>query len=95
MKRIYAADIVFYETNKGPAIKGHQAIDSLIKRLQEQWPLEFTFTLTKPAIINHGGSHVAWTLGAAHGVPAAVVMGFAMVAFLIVLLKAINPDKTA
>jgi len=80
MKRIYATDIIFYETNTGPAIKGHQAIDSLIKKLQDQWPPEFVFVLTKPAVINHGISHVAWTLGAPNAAPAASGMDIAIIA---------------
>ena len=79
MKRIYAADIVFYETDNGPAIKGHQAIDSLIKKLQSQWPPEFAFTLTKPVLINHGVSQAAWTLGAAHTTPAISGMDIAII----------------
>lgn len=79
MKRIYAADIVFYEADNGPAITGHQAIDSLIKKLQDQWPPEFVFTLTKPVVINHGVSHAAWTLGAAHSTPAASGMDIAII----------------
>lgn len=79
MKQIYAADIIFYETDNGPAIKGHQAIDSLIRRLQNQWPPEFVFTLTKPVVTNHGVSHVAWTLGAAQATPAASGMDIAII----------------
>ncbi|MBD2753481.1 nuclear transport factor 2 family protein [Spirosoma validum] len=79
MKRIYASDIVFYETDNGPAITGHQAIDSLIKTLQNQWPPEFAFTLTKPAVTNHGVSHVAWTLGAANAIPVASGMDIAII----------------
>ncbi|GAB3927317.1 nuclear transport factor 2 family protein [Larkinella terrae] len=79
MKRIYAADIVFYETDNGPAIKGHEEIDSLIKKLQSQWPPEFVFTLTKPAVINHGVSCVTWTLGVAHAAPAATGMDIAII----------------
>ena len=79
MKQIYAADIVFYETDNGPAFNGHQEIDSLIKKLQNQWPPEFTFTLTKPVAINHGVSYAAWTLGAANATPAARGMDIAIV----------------
>lgn len=79
MQQIYAADIVFYETDTGEAIKGHQAIDSLIKNLQAQWPPEFVFALTKPAVINHGVSHVAWTLGTPQAPPVASGMDIAIV----------------
>lgn len=79
MQRIYAADIVFYETDQGEAIKGHQAIDALIKTLQSQWAPEFVFSLTRPAVMNHGVSHVAWTLGAAGAPPVASGMDIAII----------------
>ena len=79
MKRIYADDIVFYETDNGPAIQGHLAIDSLIKTLQSQWPPDFAFTLTNPVVTNHGVSHVAWTLGPVNATPAASGMDIAIV----------------
>lgn len=79
MQRIYAADIIFYETDQGEAIKGHQAIDTLIKTLQNQWPPEFVFALTKPTVINHGVSHVSWTLGPAHATPIASGMDIAII----------------
>ncbi|MEZ0541354.1 nuclear transport factor 2 family protein [Fibrella arboris] len=78
MQRIYAADILFYETDQGEAIKGHQAIDALIKTLQSQWLPEFVFSLTRPAVTNHGVSHVAWTLGAAEATPVASGMDIAI-----------------
>lgn len=78
MKRIYAADIVFYETDNGPAIEGHQAIDSLINALQQQWAPDFVFTLTKPVVTNHSVSHVAWTLGAVGETPVASGMDIAI-----------------
>jgi hypothetical protein len=80
MQQIYADDIIFYETDKGEAIRGHQAINALIKTLQTQWPPEFVFSLTRPAVINHGVSHVAWTLGATNAPPAASGMDIAIVA---------------
>ena len=79
MAQIYATDIVFYETDEGEAIKGHQAMDALIKTLQAQWPPEFVFTLKKPAVINHGVSHVAWTLGTSDASPAASGMDIAII----------------
>jgi len=79
MNQIYAADIVFYESNNGPAIIGHQAIDSIIKTLQAQWPAAFSFTLTKPVVTNHSVSHVAWTLGVANTAPAASGMDIAII----------------
>ncbi len=79
MEQIYTADIIFYETDEGEPIKGHQAIDVLIKSLQAQWPAEFVFKLSKPVVINHGVSHVAWTLGAADATPAASGMDIAII----------------
>jgi len=70
MQNIYAADIVFFETNDGPAIKGHQAMNELIATLQAQWPAEFKFELTGPARVNHQVQYIAWRLGV-HGQPAA------------------------
>lgn len=63
MKAIYAADIVFYETNEGPAITGYSAINEVISGLQAQWPLEFQFELTSPAKVNHQVQHISWRLG--------------------------------
>jgi len=34
IKKIYAENIVFYETNESPSIIGHQAINNLISGLQ-------------------------------------------------------------
>lgn len=79
MNQIYAPNIVFYETDAGPAIEGHQEINELIKKLQSQWPPEFAFTLTKPVVINHGVSQVSWTLGAAQAAPAATGMDVAII----------------
>ncbi|RYZ47272.1 MAG: nuclear transport factor 2 family protein [Sphingobacteriales bacterium] len=79
MSRIYAADIVFYESDSGPAFRGHLAIDELIQKLQAQWAPEFAFTLTGPVVTNHGVSHVAWTLGAAPETPVASGMDIAII----------------
>ena len=79
MKRIYAADIVFYDSDNGQAIIGHQALDSLIIKLQDQWPPEFVFVLTKPVAVNHGVSYAAWTLGAANTTPAASGVDIAII----------------
>lgn len=79
MKRIYADDIIFYESDSGPAFEGHQAIDSLIGKLQEQWAPDFVFTLTKPVVINHGVSQAAWTLGNPGASPVASGMDIAII----------------
>jgi hypothetical protein len=79
MKDIYAADIMFFETNDGPAIKGHQAINELIVMLQAQWPAEFTFELTAPARVNHQVQHIAWRLGVPGQPPVATGMDVAVV----------------
>jgi len=63
MKEIYAADIVFYESNEGPAITGFQEINDLITKLQAQWPVEFKFELNHPSKINHQVQHISWNLG--------------------------------
>ncbi|XWW44931.1 hypothetical protein JYG30_19665 [Fibrella sp. USSR17] len=79
MNQIYAPDIVFYETTDSPAIQGYQPINELIKRLQDQWPLQFVFALTRPAVVNHGVSHVSWALRAADEIPAATGMDIAII----------------
>lgn len=63
MKTVYSDDIVFYESNDGPAIVGHDAINELITKLQQQWPVEFSFELTKTPQVNHEVQHISWTLG--------------------------------
>lgn len=63
MNDIYTNDIAFYETNEGPAIVGHQAINELISRLQAGWPATFTFELLGPAGINHHVQQISWRLG--------------------------------
>jgi len=62
MEKIYSADIVFYESNDGPAFIGHQAINDLIGKLQAEWPIEFNFTITN-SMVNHQAQYVSWTLG--------------------------------
>lgn len=79
MKDIYAADIVFYENNEGPAITGYEAINHLIATLQAQWPVEFVFELTAPARVNHQVQHVAWRLGVPGQPPVATGMDVAVV----------------
>jgi hypothetical protein len=79
MKAVYTDDIVFYESNDGPAIVGHQAINDLIAKLQEQWPLEFSFELTRPPQVNHEVQHIAWTLGIPGQPPVATGMDIAVI----------------
>ena len=63
MRKIYSADIAFYESSESPAFVGHQAINDLIGKLQAQWPIEFNFTIAS-SMINHDAQYVSWTLGA-------------------------------
>jgi hypothetical protein len=63
MKDIYAKNIAFYESNEGPAIVGHQAINELISRLQQQWPASFQFELSGQAKVNHQVQQISWRLG--------------------------------
>jgi len=79
MKTVYADDIVFYESNDGPAILGHQAINELIAKLQRQWPIDFSFTLTRPAQVNHDVQHISWQLGISGQAPAASGMDIAFI----------------
>lgn len=71
MKAVYADDIVFYESNDGPAIIGHQAINDLIDKLQQQWPPEFNFEVRRIPQVNHGVQYISWTLGISGQVPVA------------------------
>ncbi|RFZ85997.1 nuclear transport factor 2 family protein [Mucilaginibacter terrenus] len=79
MAEIYAADIVFYESNDGPAIEGYEAINELISKLQSQWPLEFKFELSRPSHVNHQVQHITWTLGIPGQTPVATGMDIAIV----------------
>jgi hypothetical protein len=63
MKKIYAPDIHFYESNTGEAIVGHQAINALISKLQTEWPIEFEFALNKSSQVNHATQIIFWNLG--------------------------------
>lgn len=79
MKNIYAGNIAFYETNEGPAITGHEAINNLISSLQGQWPAEFVFELTGAAKVNHQVQYISWRLGVPGQAPAATGADVAMV----------------
>lgn len=79
MNEIYATDIVFYESNGGDAITGYESINQLISRLQEQWPAEFSFQLTTPALVNHQVQHISWVLGIPGMLPVASGMDIAIV----------------
>ena|SRR5437762_333615 len=63
MKRIYAPDIHFFESNTAEAIIGHTAINELITKLQQTWPVEFQFELNKPSQVNHTTQIISWNLG--------------------------------
>jgi len=63
MKKTYASDVNFYETNTGEPIVGHSAINELISKLQSVWPPESKFELNKPTQINHLVQIASWTLG--------------------------------
>ncbi|SFO46481.1 hypothetical protein SAMN05428949_5259 [Chitinophaga sp. YR627] len=79
MKEIYAPDVVFYETNEGPAIKGYQAINDLITALQGNWPPAFRFALREPLKVNHQVQYISWTLGIPGEVPVASGMDIAII----------------
>jgi hypothetical protein len=78
-ENVYSADIVFYESNNGPAITGYHAINGLIANLQAQWPLEFSFELTRQPQVNHHVQHISWTLGIPGQTPAASGMDIALI----------------
>jgi hypothetical protein len=79
MKEVYAADMVFYESNEGPAITGYQPINDLIAKLQAQWPPEFRFELNRPSQVNHQVQHISWTLGIPGQPPVATGMDIAII----------------
>jgi len=79
MQKIYAPDIVFYETNEGPAISGYQAINELITALQANWPAAFRFELREPLRVNHQVQYISWTLGIPGEAPAASGMDIAII----------------
>ena len=79
MKEVYNDNIVFYESNDGPAIIGHQAINDLIAKLQGQWPPEFNFQVTRTAQVNHQVQHISWTLGIPGQIPVASGMDIAII----------------
>ena len=63
MRKIYAEDIHFFESNTAEAIVGHKAINELITKLQAEWPIEFQFELNKPSQVNHSTQIISWNLG--------------------------------
>jgi len=79
MKKIYAPDIHFYETNTGDPIVGHQAINQLISRLQSEWPAESRFEITGPSQVNHSVQIASWTLGPQGAQPVATGMDVAVI----------------
>lgn len=79
MKAVYADDIVFYESDKGAAVVGHQAINDLIATLQMQWPPEFSFELTRTPQANHQVQYISWTLGIPGQTPVASGIDIALV----------------
>ena len=79
MKKTYAPDIHFYESNEGNAIIGHQAINELISKLQSEWPIEFQFELNKPSQVNHTIQVISWNLGPKGATPVASGMDVAII----------------
>lgn len=79
MKEVYADDILFYESNLGPAVTGYQDINNLITNLQAQWHPEFRFELSRPSQVNHQVQHISWTLGISGQTPVASGMDIAII----------------
>ncbi len=79
MKKIYAPDMHFYESNTGEPIIGHQAINELISKLQKEWPIEFQFQLNKPSQVNHQIQMIYWDLGPQGIKPIATGMDVAVI----------------
>lgn len=64
MKKTYAADVHFYEFDTTEAKIGYTAINELISKLQNDWPPECRFVLTKPSQSNQQIQLASWALGA-------------------------------
>jgi len=79
MKKIYAPDIHFFESNSGNAIVGHDAINDMITKLQAAWPVEFKFELNKPSQVNHSTQLISWNLGPKGAAAVAAGMDVAIV----------------
>ena len=79
MKKTYAPDIHFYESNAGEPIIGHEAINELIARLQHEWAIEFKFELNKPSQVNHTTQIISWNLGPQGAQPVATGMDVAII----------------
>ena len=79
MEHVYAADIAFYESNEGQAIKGYRAINDVISKLQKQWPLEFEFQIIGSARVNQQVQQISWNLGIPGDNPAATGMDVAII----------------
>ncbi|WP_100342685.1 hypothetical protein [Mucilaginibacter auburnensis] len=71
---------LFYESNDGEAIIGHEAINNLINKLQAQWPLDFKFELAEPGRSNHDIQQISWRLGVPGQPAVATGMDVAMIA---------------
>jgi hypothetical protein len=63
MDKTYAPDIAFFEGDDSEPFIGFAAIDSLIQKLQQDWPSDFEFTLTASPKSNHNVQHISWELG--------------------------------
>lgn len=63
MEKTYAPDITFFEGDDSEPFAGFSAIDSLIQKLQQDWPSDFEFTLTESPKSNHNVQHISWQLG--------------------------------
>jgi len=63
MKKIYATDISFFESNESEPFVGFTAIDELIQKIQQDWPSDFEFVLTEAPKSNHNIQHIVWQLG--------------------------------
>ncbi|MFP9098954.1 hypothetical protein ACLI09_07865 [Flavobacterium sp. RHBU_24] len=63
MGKIYAPSITFFESDNSAPFIGFESINTLIEKLQQDWPADFEFTLTRPVKINHNIQHINWELG--------------------------------
>ena len=79
MEKTYASDITFYESDNSEPFIGKESIDSLIQKLQKDWPADFEFTLTENPKSNHNVQQISWQLGIPGQQPVASGMDIAVV----------------
>jgi len=63
MEKIYAPGITFFESDNSHPFTGFESINTLIEKLQQDWPADFEFTLLEPVKVNYNIQYISWELG--------------------------------